>query len=73
MHALLLLYEQDDAAAVAMGDGGRDGARTVRVTVVHQLPLDLGRIEGRVAREHFGFADGMSQPIPYDEKSGTSA
>ena len=37
------------------------------VKVVHRLPLDLQLDEKGIAREHFGFADGISQPVPYDE------
>jgi len=37
---------------------------------VHRLSLDLRFDAKNIAREHFGFADGLSQPIPYDETSG---
>lgn len=43
------------------------------VAIVHQLPLVLDVVEGKgFSREHFGFADGISQPIPYDEKEGVT-
>ncbi|HEV7545696.1 MAG TPA: hypothetical protein VGO42_14150, partial [Reyranella sp.] len=35
------------------------------VKVVHQLALDLQLDDKGIAREHFGFADGLSQPIPF--------
>jgi Dyp-type peroxidase family len=70
VHALLLLYDKDV-------DSVRDWARTVEqalaphgVKIVHRLPLDLRLDENGIGREHFGFADGLSQPVPYDEKSG---
>lgn len=68
VHALLLLYA--DTAATAESWAGQIIAAIAGqdVDVVHQLPLDL-RKQGGFAREHFGFADGLSQPIPYDEKS----
>jgi deferrochelatase/peroxidase EfeB len=69
VHALLLLYDTDDAAALARATQVANVLAKQQVTVVHQLMLDL-RIKNGVAREHFGFADGLSQPIPYDEKSG---
>ena len=36
-----------------------------QVAVVHGLPLNLRFDERGIAREHFGFADGVSQPMPY--------
>jgi len=35
--------------------------------IVHQLALDLQLDEVGIGREHFGFADGMSQPIPFGD------
>ena len=40
------------------------------MTIVHRLSLDLRLDDEDIAREHFGFADGLSQPIPFDETSG---
>ena len=37
------------------------------VAVVHRLRLSFRRDADRRAREHFGFADGFSQPIPHGE------
>jgi deferrochelatase/peroxidase EfeB len=66
VHALLLLYEKDQ-------DALNDWARQViaalapyNVNVVRRLRLDLQFDPNRVAREHFGFADGLSQPVPFD-------
>ena len=70
VHALLLLYEKDEVTAKSWAAEVAARLTPHKVTVVHQLPLDL-RLDGNnVAREHFGFADGLSQPIPYYEKSG---
>jgi Dyp-type peroxidase family len=70
VHALLLLYGQDEETV-------RDWVRTAEtalashgVKVAHRLSLSLRLDSNMVGREHFGFADGMSQPIPFDEKSG---
>jgi deferrochelatase/peroxidase EfeB len=71
VHALLLLYEKTDSEASKWAAEVTAALAPHQVTVVHQLPLDLRQDPDKpVAREHFGFADGMSQPIPYDEKSG---
>lgn len=66
VHAILLLYTVDDASA-------DDWSRTVGaallphgVTVARELGLDLSVEKAGYSREHFGFADGLSQPAPYD-------
>lgn len=67
VHAILLLY---DAGQAAVGRRAANVAAVLApfgVGVVRQLSLDL-RLDARnIAREHFGFADGVSQPIPYGE------
>ena len=70
VHALLLLYydEDKDPAAKDWADTVEQALARDGVKVVHRL-LDL-RLDKNDNREHFGFADGLSQPIPYDEKSG---
>ncbi len=65
VHALLLLYDSDEAAADARARTVTDLLAEHSVAVVHRLPLEL-RVENGLAREHFGFADGISQPIPFD-------
>lgn len=67
VHAMLLLYTADDASAedwcaavsAALAPHGAD--------VVHRLELDLKTDDRGIAREHFGYADGVSQPLPYAE------
>jgi hypothetical protein len=61
VHALLLLYEKDEDRRGLVRDGGR-GARAARGEDRPWLPLDLRPDERGIAREHFGFADGVSQP-----------
>jgi deferrochelatase/peroxidase EfeB len=69
VHALLLLYEKGEDLA----DGWCEQVRAVlaphQVSVVHSLPLELLPDAKGIAREHFGFADGISQPIPYDDQA----
>jgi hypothetical protein len=72
VHALLLLYDSSQKAARSWAE---DVKRTLAqptlapfgVTVVRQLSLDLRLDANGIGREHFGFADGLSQPIPYGE------
>ncbi len=78
VHALLMLYEKDEEAAEAWCTQVSAALAPFGVTVVHRLPLDLRLDEHGIAREHFGFADGISQPVPYEEgvvvyKGGQSA
>lgn len=72
VHALLLLYQNSQ-------DGVRNWADQIEqvlgphgVKAVIRRPLDLQRDNRNIAREHFGFADGMSQPIPYGDAVVTS-
>jgi deferrochelatase/peroxidase EfeB len=66
VHALLLLYDKDDASSESRADAVAAALAPHGVKEVHRLPLHLQLDEKGVAREHFGFADGISQPIPYD-------
>jgi len=66
VHALLLLYDEHEAAVGERANLVRDTLKPFGVSIVRQLPLDL-RITDGIAREHFGFADGVSQPVPYGE------
>jgi deferrochelatase/peroxidase EfeB len=70
VHALLLLYDKDEASAESWVQQVEAALKLHEVQVVHRLPLDLRTDEKGVAREHFGFADGISQPLPYDDDEG---
>ncbi|WP_448663370.1 Dyp-type peroxidase [Sphingomonas sp. CJ20] len=65
VHALLLLYDADEAAAEARCVQVGAALAPHQVAIVHHLPLDLRTDARGIAREHFGFADGVSQPEPY--------
>lgn len=65
VHALLLLYARDDAALQRRAADAATALRGEGVEVVHELPLSLRFDADGRAREHFGFADGFSQPIPH--------
>jgi deferrochelatase/peroxidase EfeB len=68
VHALLLLYTGTEAEADSWAAEVLAAIRPHGATEVHRLPLVLD-IEGSgISREHFGFADGLSQPEPFDEE-----
>lgn len=71
VHALLLLYAKTDADADAWAKEVRDALAPLGVTAVHAVELELDVQErdraAQISREHFGFADGLSQPIPFDK------
>jgi deferrochelatase/peroxidase EfeB len=64
VHALLLLYERDKARTKAWAEVVENQLTHDGVKIVHRLSLDLHLKDG-IGREHFGFADGLSQPIPF--------
>ena len=67
VHGLLLLYaaSQDDSRSWA--EDVQRALAPFGVAVVRQLSLDLQLDANNIAREHFGFADGISQPIPFGD------
>ena len=70
VHALLLLYEKDAKAVQAWANAVETALAAHNVKIVHQLALDLQLDAKGIAREHFGFADGLSQPIPFGTDDG---
>jgi deferrochelatase/peroxidase EfeB len=66
VHAVLLLYAADEAAADAQAAAVEAALAPLGVRIVHRLPLVLDVEQSGISREHFGFADGLSQPAPYD-------
>ena len=67
VHALLLIYTPDDAAADTAAAAAEAAIAPYGIKVTHTQPmlLDVEKKSG-ISREHFGFADGLSQPRPYD-------
>jgi Dyp-type peroxidase family len=70
VHAMLLLYEKDAKAVQDWADAVETALAAHNVKIVHQLALDLQLDSKGIAREHFGFADGLSQPIPFGTDDG---
>lgn len=66
VHALILLYAHTEADADALVEVARAALEPLDVKIVHQLPLLLDVESSGISREHFGFADGLSQPLPFD-------
>ncbi len=66
VHAILLLYTPDDKTADDWTGEVTTALLPHGVTVVRSLGLDLSVEKAGYSREHFGFADGLSQPTPYD-------
>jgi Dyp-type peroxidase family len=73
VHALLLLYDQTGTDVKNWGSAVEQTLKDHNVKIVHRLLLSL-MVDPvkKIGREHFGFADGMSQPIPF-ESLGTDA
>jgi len=64
VHAALLLYAANADALAAMLAPVLPVLQQHGITVSHQLGLSLRFDAEGCAREHFGFADGLSQPVP---------
>lgn len=68
VHALLLLYAPDASALDALVAKATGLMRDCRANAAFTLPLTLqpgGPDPATPPREHFGFADGFSQPMPH--------
>lgn len=65
VHALLLLYHQDADKVQKWAIEVAAALAPHNVKIVRCLALDLHLDAKGVAHEHFGFADGLSQPIPF--------
>jgi len=75
VHAAVLLYHETQAALDAFAAPVRTSLAASGVGIVHELGLSL-KFDGSdppISREHFGFADGVSQPIPFGDGIVTEA
>ena len=69
VHALLLLYDANETAAAARCQAVEQALAPHAVRVVHRLPLLLDPDGKGISKDHYGFADGLSQPVPYDDSA----
>jgi deferrochelatase/peroxidase EfeB len=69
VHAALLLYHTDAASLASFAAPVRAKLAASGVAIAHELGLSLqfDSSDPPIAREHFGFADGISQPSPYGD------
>ncbi len=67
VHALLLLYARDEKTADEWTKNVAGALAPHQVAIVRTLELVLDVQRSGISREHFGFADGLSQPAPYDD------
>ena len=72
VHALLLLYDSSQQNAQRWAGNVSKDLAPFGVSIERQLSLDLQFDAKQIAREHFGFADGLSQPIPYGDSVALS-
>jgi Dyp-type peroxidase family len=68
VHALLLLYAASDGESVAWCAEVDAVLKAADIAVVRTRALFVdAEHRTNISREHFGFADGLSQPTPFDE------
>ncbi|MEO8926908.1 MAG: hypothetical protein ABI306_07060 [Caulobacteraceae bacterium] len=65
VHAVLLLYARDDAALQVECGKAESVLAATGVAIARRVRLSLHLDGNGIAREHFGFADGISQPLPF--------
>ncbi len=75
VHAAVLLYHETADKLAAYAAPVRGCLTASGVTIVHELSLSLMFDDSTppLSREHFGFADGISQPVPFGDAIVTDA
>jgi deferrochelatase/peroxidase EfeB len=71
VHAILLLYGNTCKEVADWTKQVADAIAPHGVSIVRERELELDVTgQEKFAREHFGFADGLSQPLPFDQYGG---
>jgi Dyp-type peroxidase family len=65
VHAALLLYEKASSDLNALISVAEGALARSNVSIVRRITLTFDFDKDRHVREHFGFVDGISQPVPY--------
>lgn len=65
VHALLLVYHRSEPDLDQYAEEARKALLAQKVVIVREIKLDIKPDQCGKVREHFGFADGVSQPLPY--------
>ncbi|MBX7458246.1 hypothetical protein K3152_08305 [Qipengyuania sp. 1NDH17] len=69
VHAILIIHCKEAPEAAAWAQRTADVLKQCDVDVVRAKETTLGFDGEGMVREHYGFVDGLSQPIPWDEKA----
>jgi len=72
VHALILLYEKDEASVEAWRTVVTQTVQGHGANIVRELEFNLAPEADGQVHEHFGFTDGVSQPIPFDAKGAVT-
>ncbi|HEY2358225.1 MAG TPA: hypothetical protein VGH86_12310 [Phenylobacterium sp.] len=64
VHAALLLYHTDGKSLEGLTAAAEEILKPHGVKIVRRIGLSL-MLQNQQPREHFGFVDGVSQPVPY--------
>jgi Dyp-type peroxidase family len=67
VHAMLLVYDATEDAVEQRVKAVTKAIEPHGVKVVRRLPLSVRLDDKGIGREHFGFADGLSQPVPFED------
>lgn len=68
VHAVLFLYTRDEASADRLDQRVVQALSGFGIQVVVRRELMLDAAQDGLVREFFGYADGLSQPAPFDER-----
>ncbi len=69
VHAILIIHCTDAPEATTWAKETAAVLKRCDVNVVRAKETTLGFDDEGMVREHFGFVDGLSQPIPWDEEA----